>query len=301
MEKFETKTGEEGHIITGELATLFRVLSNPDTLKILFRTGIGIESSKYAIEELGLTQKRYYSRLRELIDTDLVKKIDGVYMQTALGRMVYERFLPTMGKAFDAREELELIVYLEGTDLENGVKKRILDDLDLPSFKESPKIKLLRDYEALAIEAIDLYDSAEESMLLASNYFDVRVIEAVLRAVDRGVICRIIVGKNSLSSKTQRLRMMLSITFTKAIIDFTSRKVKMSDFVKFVDLPYTFGVMDGKHSILDVYNRIDDNLIVGLSLDDKHVSEKLTKFFDVLWNVGEHQTATKILDSLKSS
>ena len=138
-------------------------------------------------------------------------------------------------------------------------------------------------------------------MLLASNYFDVRVIEAVLRAVDRGVICRIIVGKNSLSSKTQRLRMMLSITFTKAIIDFTSSKVKITDFVKFADLPYTFGVMDGKHSILDVYNRIDDNLIVGLSLDDRHVSEKLTKFFDDLWNVGEHQSFTKILDSLKSS
>jgi len=292
---------EEAHTVNEELATIFRLLSNPDAVKILYRAGLGIENSTYAIEELDLTPKRYYYRLNELMAADLVKKVDGVYWQTALGRIIYDRFLPAMGKTYDAKDELELIVYLEGTELESGVRKRIEDRLDIPSFAESHKVKFLIDYEALAIEVIDLYDSAEESVFLASNYFDVRVMEAVLRAVDRGITNTIIVGKKSLSSKVQNLRMMLSLTFTKAIINFTSNKVDLKDFVRVVNLPYTFCVVDGHLNIIDITNTIDETFIVALSIDDRGVSEKLTDFYDTLWKAGESKSAFGILNSLRSS
>ncbi len=301
MAKIETQTSEETHVINGELATLLRILSKPDALKILYRAETGIENSTYAMEELDITQKKYYSRLRELVDTGLIRKRDGVYRQTALGGMVYDRFLPALGKASDAREEMELIVYLEGTEIESGVKKRILDKLDIPGFSDSTKVKFLGDYESLAVEVIDLYDSAEESVLLASNYFDVRVMESVLRAVDRGVTGRCIVGKRSLSSKLKDLRMMLSLSFTKAIINFTSSKIDLKDFVRFVDLPYAFGVMDGHRNIIDISNPLNDSFIVALSLDDRGVSEKLTNLFEMLWKAGESHSAPKVLDSISSS
>jgi len=301
MEKFETTTGEEANIITGELSTLFRVLSHPDTLKILYLTGSGIENSTHAIEELDLTPKRYYSRLRELIDTGLVRKMDSVYRQTALGRIIYERFLPTMGKAFDAREELELIVYLEGTDLDNGVKKRILDKLEIPSFVEPTKIKLLRDYEALAIEAIDLYDSAEESVLLASNYLDVRVMEAFIRAIDRGVTNRGIMGKNRQVPKIHKLRRMLSLTFAKTLVSFASNIEELKDTIRFADIPYTFCVVDGHRNLMEFSNPLNETFIVALSIDDWGVGEELTKLFEMLWKAGEFQSAIEALDSLKSS
>jgi len=300
MENFETEH-EEAQEVNGDLATLFRVLSKPDALKILYSAGIGIENSTYAIEELDLTPKKYYARLRELMAEDLVKKVDGVYRQTALGEMIYDRFLPAMGKACDARDELELIVYLEGTELDEGVRKRIEDELNIPDFAGSTNFKVLKDYEALAIEVIDLYDSAEESVLLASNYFDVRVMEAVLRAVDRGVTNSVIVGKKSLSSKVQNLRMMLSLTFTKAIINFTSNKVDLKEFVRFADLPYTFCVVDGHLNIINISNNINEIFIVALSIDDRGVSEKLTEFYETLWKTSDSQPAFKILNSLKSS
>ena len=58
MEKYEIQS-EEIHIINGELTTILRVLSRPDTLIILLRAGQGIENSTYAIEELHLTPKKY--------------------------------------------------------------------------------------------------------------------------------------------------------------------------------------------------------------------------------------------------
>ena len=300
MEKLEAES-EEVHTINDELATIFRLLSNHDAVKILYRAGQEIRNSTYAMEELNLTPKRYYYRLKELMAADLVKKVDDAYRQTALGRIMYDHFLPAMGKACDAKNELELIVYLEGTELESGVRKRIEEELGIPVFEDSTNVKLLGDYETLAIEAIDLYDSAEESVLLATNYFDVRVIEAFLRAVDRGVTSRVIMGKNRRSSKMQNLRAILSVTFMNTLINFASRTVDLKDVVKFADIPYTFCVVDGHLSIIDFSDTLNDSFIAALSVDDRDVGEKLTKFYEKLWKAGESQSTLKVLDLLKSS
>ena len=283
------------------VTSLFKVLSKPEALIIFRHTVDGIKSSTYAIEELDLTPKRYYARLRELVDIGLVRKLDSGYRQTALGKLIYDRFLPAMRKAVDAKDELEFIMGLEGIEIENGVRTRILEELGIPIFADSTNLKVLGDYEALAIAAIDLYDSAEESVFLASNYIDVRVIEAFLRAVDRGVTNRCIMGKNSLSSKMQSLRMMLSVTFAKAVINFASDTVELKNTVRFADIPYTFCVVDGHHNIIEISNTLNESFIVALSIDDRVVGEKLTKFFKTLWKAGEFHSVIEGLNYIKSS
>ena len=300
MEKYETQS-EEVHTINDELATIFRLLSNHDAVKILNRAGIGIKNSTYAIEELNLTPKRYYYRLKELMAAELLKKVDDVYRQTALGRIMYDHFLPAMGKACDAKNELELIVRLEGTELESEFRKRIEEKIGIPIFAESTNLKLLEDYEALAIEAIDLYDSAEESVLLASNYWDVRVIEAFLRGVDRGITNKIIMGKNRRSTKIQNLRMMLSLTFSKTLINFASNTMELKNTVRFTEIPYTFCVVDGHRSIIEFSDALNDSFIAALSVDDRNVGEKLTKYFETLWEVGEFNSAVEGFNYIKSS
>ena len=296
MENSETEH-EEAHEVNGELATLFQVLSKPDALKILYSAGIGIENSTYAIEELDLTPKKYYARLRELMAEDLVKKVDGVYRQTALGEMIYDRFLPAMGKACDAKDEMELIVYLEGTELESGVRKRIEDELNLPIFAESNNVRVLRDYESLVADTIDMCDEAKESIILASNYFDVRVMEATFRSMDRGVTNRIIGGKKGLSSKLQQLKLIFSTTIMKKIINLTSMNI--NEFVRFSDLSYSLCVVDGHLNLIIIPNITNENMIVAFLIDDKDLGEKLTESFEELWKIGDYHPAFKFLDSLK--
>lgn len=300
MEKYETQI-EEVHTINDELSTIFRLLSNSDAVKILYRAGTGIKNSTYAIEELDLTPKRYYYRLSELMAADLVKKVDDVYRQTALGRMIYDRFLPAMGKTVNAKDKLELVVRLEGTDLESEVRKNIEKELGIPIFAEPINLKLLEDYEALAVTAIDLYDSAEESVFLASNYFDVRVIEAFLRGVDRGITNKVIMGKNRQSTKIQNLRMMLSLTFSKTLINFASNIEALKNTVRFTEIPYTFCVVDGHHNIIEFSDNLNNSFMAALSVDDRDFGEKLTKYFETLWEAGEFESAIDGLNSFKSS
>ncbi len=301
MDKFEKQIDKEAQIINGDLATLFRLISKPDALKIFHLAKTGIKNSTHAMEELALTQKKYYSRLKALIDTGLVRKMDGVYRQTALGKMVYDRLLPAMRKAVDAREEMELIVYLEGTEIDSGVRKRIFEELRIPGFVDSTNFKVLEDYEALAIEAIDLYDSAEESVLLASNYWDMRVIEGFFRASERGVTNRVIMGRNRQSSKMQKLRSMLSVTFAKILIDFASNIEELKDTVRFSEFPSTFCIVDSCHSIIEFSNPLNEGFIVAISIDDSVVGEKLTKLFEMLWDAGEFKSAIEGLNYIKAS
>jgi len=300
MEKYETES-EEVHTVNQELATIFRLLSNPDAVKILYLAGTGIKNSTYAMEELNLTQKKYYYRLNELVAADLVKKEDGVYRQTAMGRIMYDRFLPAMGKTYDAREELELIVHLEGTELENGVRRLIEDKLEIPTFLESTNLRMINSYESMVVDVIDLCNEAEKSVLMASNYVDVRVMESTFRAVDRDVTNRIIMGKNSLPSKMQSLRMMFSLSFTKALINFASITRDLKDVVRFAELPYTFCVVDGHRCIIEFSNPLNKIFIVALSIDDRVVGEKLTEFHNTLWEVGESESTLNALNGIRSN
>jgi len=301
MEKIETQSEEEIHIVNGELSTILRLLSKTDALKILYLAGMGIENSTYAIEELDLTSKKYYSRLRELVNIGLVRKQEGVYRQTALGRMVYDRFLPAMGKAVDAREELEFLAGLEGIEIENNVKKRILEELGIPDFSGSTNLRMIDDYESGVVELIDQIDDAKERILLASNHMDVRVIEAVVRSVNRGVSFRLIMGENGVESNLQKLKLMLSTRFAKAIIEFMSIPEDVGDLTRVADIPYSFCVIDDSHSIYELEKPFGDGFLLAFFIDEQRTTKILADSFNSLWKIGAPNKMFDFLESLKQS
>jgi len=290
---------ENGELRAKGITSLFKVLSKPDALKLFHHTSEGIKNSTYAIDELDLTQKRYYARLRELIDIGLVRKMDSGYGQTALGRMIYDRFLPAMGKAYEAKDELELLVGLDEIEIDDEVRKRILEELGIPLFADFSNVKLLGDYESLVVEVIDLCDSAEESIVLASNYFDSRVMESTFRAAGRGMNTRIVTGKNGFLSRLQQLKMMLSPDFMKVVIGLFSREIELENFVRIVDITYSFCVVDSYRSVFEFYNPVREDFIAAFTVEDRKVSETLLDLFDQFWKIGESNEALKFLSSMK--
>jgi len=283
------------------ITTLFRVLSKPDALGLFLNTSDGIKNSTHAIEELNLTPKRYYARLRELVNIGLVRKKDSGYGQTALGEMFYDRFLPAMGKAVDAREELEFIVGLEGLEMENGVKKRILEALKIPIFAESTKFRMIDNYESMVVDLIDQINDAKEGILLASNHVDVRVIEAVVRSVNRGVSFRLIMGENCVESNLQKLKLMLSTRFAKSIIEFMSFPEDLGDLTRVADIHYSFCVIDDSHSIYELEKPLGNGFFLAFFIDERKITEILADSFNSLWKTGKPNKMFNFLESLKRS
>ncbi|MBA7479749.1 hypothetical protein ES707_15185 [subsurface metagenome] len=83
---------------TEGLVKLFKVLSKPDALRLFLHTSEGIESSTYAMEELNLTSKKYYARLKELVEIGLMQGSGGSYTQTPFGLFVCNKIIDVLSK-----------------------------------------------------------------------------------------------------------------------------------------------------------------------------------------------------------
>jgi len=286
---------------TEALVKLFKVLSRPDAIEIFLLADEGIENSTHAIEELDFTSKRYYARLKELVYIGLVKKTGGIYRQTPFGSIVFKRLIPAMGRAYDSRDKLGLITQFKGTKIEDDVRHLLEDELKIPSFAESNKMRMIDNYEAMVVDVIDICDEAEESILMASNHCDVRVMEATFRSVGRGVANRIIAGNDGFSSRLQQLRMVLSPSFAKSLINFASDAVDIENFLRVIDLPYSFCVVDGCFNVLEFPNPINGELIVAIAINDKKIGDKLTQLFEESWKVSKKSEAFNFLSKIKPS
>jgi len=285
---------------TESLVKLFKVLSRSDALKVFLLAAEGIGSSTSAIAELNISQKKYYSRLGELVDIGFIRKTEGTYRQTSIGNIICTRLLPALGEIYEARDRLEILVQLDGTEMEIGVRKLILDELEIPSFVDSNKGKIIEDYESMVVEVIDLCDNAEKSILLASNHLDVRVLEATFRSMDRGVKNRFIMGKDVFSSKLMQLRLMLSPKFTMAVMNLATNDMNMEDIARITDLPYSFCIVDGHLNIIEVSDRLNTSFIVALQLKDRGIGEKLLDLFEKLWDAGEAPSMLGFLKKFKA-
>ncbi|MGI0092237.1 MAG: hypothetical protein ACREBS_11070 [Nitrososphaerales archaeon] len=69
---------------------IYAILSNRDSFDIFCLASSGIHATTRILAEYKFSKKRYYVRLKELIETGLVQKEGRFYRHTTLGTIVYE-------------------------------------------------------------------------------------------------------------------------------------------------------------------------------------------------------------------
>jgi DNA-binding HxlR family transcriptional regulator len=72
---------------------ILRALSNEDALKIFSQADISLKRQTNNYKILGISKKRYYTRLRMLVKRGLLKRNRDEYRQTNLGKTVYDFLL----------------------------------------------------------------------------------------------------------------------------------------------------------------------------------------------------------------
>src|SRR6476660_3697924 len=75
---------------------VFKSVSDWGSLALL-RSIVSVEEgedlSAMSLTKLKLSRRGYYSRLRQLLDTELVERNNGRYKLTSLGKIVYEYYI----------------------------------------------------------------------------------------------------------------------------------------------------------------------------------------------------------------
>ena len=277
-------------------------LANIDSLKIFLACHEGIESSTRTIEEIGLTQKRYYTWLKRLIDAGLVEKRENAYAQTMLGKFCH-RLGTALSNAVERRDQLELADKLMKADTfstkdKEGILHTISksDLIGIASLSDIVhEVKMVGDHDDLISDIAEFIGNAKESVYIAVSGADARVLDAVASAVERGVKLSFLASEEKqLSEDMQTIRMILTPAMVKTMQKLISSKgisVRLAE-----KLPYNFYVVDEEYGVLELQHPTYDGFCVAFEFRNEMFCRELVSAFNSLYEKGNEYPVVEFVE-----
>ena len=292
-----------------EMVRILDSLGHEDALAIFMYTERGIKSSKLAIEELGLTQKRFYSRLKELIEVGLVEKSEGEYRYTTFGNIFFKIGFSLL-EMLENREQIELLEKIrvssslpnsEVDKIHSVVSKSFRDmsglfDMVFLSGKQR-KVEVLPSYERLVERIIEEIMASKEEILLATRYIDNKVIDSMFKAQTRSVKSKVIMAKENLEDKVNKLKLMLSPGLVMSLLEYLNDP-DLDDLARDGNVPFSFCIMDGRHCFFELPSMGNHDFSIAFFVDDEEIGERFTKMFNSLWESAEAKSVPKFFQML---
>jgi len=273
---------------------LFKAFSNEDAIKIFLYARNGIPSSTEAIKHLGMSQKRYYSRLKMLLDINLLEKVEGCYVYTAIGQVMQKMGLSLM-ELLKNQDRIELILNLSKSDSlsreeRSQINRLLMDNSEIKLFLDQmitsdtyDKIEKISNYGELVDKINEEITSAKKFVYIATIYFEPLVMDAVLKLKKKGVMMKCLMSKKTMSKKMTKLRMLLSPKVILNIFDMMSSYSNVADIYREADLPFSFCIIDNEKCFFEFPNIGDSEFSLAFYLVENRTSERFSKFFEQIW------------------
>jgi predicted transcriptional regulator len=291
------------------MVRILDALGHEDALAIFMYAERRIKSSKLAIEELGLTQKRFYSRLKELIEVGLVEKSEGEYRYTTFGNIFFKIGFSLL-EMLENREQIELLEKIrvssslpnsEVDKIHSVVSKSFRDmsglfDMVFLSGKQR-KVEVLPSYERLVERIVEEIKVSKEEILLATRYIDNKVIDSMFKAQTKSIKSKVIMAKENLEDKVNKLQLMLSPGMVMSLLEYLNDP-DLDDLVRDGNVPFSFCIMDGKHCFFELPSMGNHDFSIAFFVDDEEIGERFTKMFNTLWESAEAKSVPKFFQML---
>jgi predicted transcriptional regulator len=276
----------------GQGVHLLSALSNEDALRIFLYAEQGIRNSTQAIKDLGLTQKRYYSRLKGLIEVGIIEKVEGSYVYTPVGQMLRKIGTSLFG-VLENRDKIDVLYNLSQSgalsdDERFKISSMIKENLEIEPLLvsmvdgvDSSNVRKIIEYDELVKHLIEDMTQAEKSVLLASNYIDARVVDAQIKAHRRGVEFKVLMSRESMSSKLNKLKLLLSPNVFLNLLEF-SKMTSNDEWFREADISFSFCVVDGYKCYFEL-PPVGLEFSIAFYLKDEKTSKRFTTFFHKIW------------------
>jgi DNA-binding HxlR family transcriptional regulator len=290
---------------------IFSTFANLDTMRIFLLAEKGISNSNKAIKELGLTPKRFYSRLKELVDPGILTKTEGKYVYTYLGEIMAKLGFSLI-EALTNKDRLELIMNLSKSssltvDERLGINNLLIEKSGSGSILgfivhgvSYDKVEKISSYEDLVKKINEELDTAKENILFASTYFDPVVLDSSMKAFNKGVPMKCLMSKKTMSKKITRLRMLLSPKTVLNLLDIFKSVKNISEVYREVDVPFSFAIIDEERCFFEFPNINETDFSIAFFLVDKNVSKKFSDLFNTLWVENEKSSSAELFQYFRS-
>jgi len=290
---------------------LLNVLANIDGLRIFLYTEKGISNSTQAIKDLNLTPKRFYSRLKELIDNNLIRKDEGKYVYTPTG-MVVARLSHTLFEVINNKDRIELICSLSSSRsitveerikvnnllLENSTLNTILGPI--VNGISYGKVETISTYEILVDRLNQEILASSKSVKIATTYFEPLTLDTAVKIIQQGVEMKCLMSKKTMSKKITKLRMLLSPKAILSLLELVKSAGDINKVYREVEVPFSFAIFDDERCFFEFPQLGDDDFSIAFYLVDRNTSHKFLKYFDLLWKENEKMHSTELFTSFKN-
>ncbi len=263
---------------------MLAILAKQDALTIFLESIEGIDASTDTPERLGMSKKQYYTRLKQLIDAGLITKSKGKYVQTTMGKILYERCLQLVFE--QVRNAKKLIM----ADILKGSGRFDMDEIyRLLQIKvENGNARLITDYDALINTLQERMKDAKSQAWYATRYFNEHVISRAIELHRRGVDVKVLVDrmlvekyiseymgmskKNADGYEVERFKMFTDPFYP----DRFDRRV--------TDLPFSFVILDGKYVGIELVNvNNPGRFYAGIYIENEYIASQLKGLFETLY------------------
>jgi len=295
-----------------EMVRILDALGHEDALAIFMYTEKGIKSSKLAIEELGLTQKRFYSRLKELIEVGLIEKSEGEYNFTIFGNIFFKIGFSLL-EMIENREQIELLEKIRASSsLPNAEMEKIrsvvsknfrdmsgLFDMVFLSEKQR-KVEILPSYEKLVERLVEEFKASKESSLLATRYIDNKVIDCMFKAQARGVRNKVIMAKENLEDKVNKLQLLISPGLVMNLLEYFNDP-DLDELLRDGHVPFSFCIIDNRLCFFELPSMGNHDFSIAFFVNDEEIGARFTRMFNTLWEAAETKSVPKFFQLLNKN
>ena len=109
------------------MVDILNAISDDKSLLLFNTIAITNGETEIQVRKMGLTLKQFYSRMAKLTKADLIRRRNGRYSLTLLGKIVYEAHV-TIGKALNYYWKLETLDSIQ-TSISTGLPKEEISKL----------------------------------------------------------------------------------------------------------------------------------------------------------------------------
>jgi predicted transcriptional regulator len=112
-----------------KIVHIIKAISDVKSLELFRIVGLTKPNTEILVSKTKLTRKQYYSRMASLMNAGLVKRKNGKYTLSALGKVIYYSSVATIENAVTNYWKLKAIDSLEmSKDLPAEERKKIIDN-----------------------------------------------------------------------------------------------------------------------------------------------------------------------------
>jgi predicted transcriptional regulator len=109
------------------VADILNAISDDKSLLLFNTIAISNGETDSQVRKMGITLKQYYSRIAKLTKADLIRRRNGKYFLTLMGKIVYEAHM-TIGKALNYYWKLQALESIQ-TSSPDGLPKEEISKL----------------------------------------------------------------------------------------------------------------------------------------------------------------------------